>query len=68
MTEIPYRKTFASRQTLGDADAWGKMMALAAMIEIDEATGAIRSGMVSHRLLCGRMAGYCAGSENTTNG
>ncbi|WP_296076464.1 hypothetical protein [uncultured Agrobacterium sp.] len=61
MTEIPYRKTFASRQTLGDADAWGKMMALAAMIEIDEATGAmtIRNGKSSltlrsdGRVLCG---------------
>lgn len=30
MTEIPDRKTYASRQTLGDADAWEKMMALAA--------------------------------------
>ncbi|MDP9573315.1 UNVERIFIED_ORG: hypothetical protein J2W66_003817 [Agrobacterium larrymoorei] len=49
MTEIPDRKTFASRQTLGDADAWGKMMALAAMIEIDQATGAmtIRNGKSS---------------------
>lgn len=46
MTEIPDRKTFASRQTLGHADAWGKMMALVAIIEIDRATGAmtIRNG------------------------
>lgn len=49
MTGIPDRKTYASRQTLGDEDAWGKMMALAAMIEINQATGAmtIRNGKSS---------------------
>ena len=41
MTEIPDRKAYASRQTLGDADALEKMMALAAMIEIDQVTGAM---------------------------
>lgn len=49
MTVIPDRKTSASHQTLGDADAWGKMMALAGTIEKDQAPGAmtIRNGKLS---------------------
>lgn len=49
MNEIPDRMKFALRQTLGDGDAWTKLMALAALIEIDQATGAmtIRNGKSS---------------------
>ncbi|MGO8147507.1 hypothetical protein AB9F42_32100 [Rhizobium leguminosarum] len=39
MNEIPDRMRFASRQISGDADAWTKLMALVALIEIDQATG-----------------------------
>lgn len=41
MNEIPDRMKFALPQAFGDADAWTKLMALAAMIEIDQATGAL---------------------------
>lgn len=49
MNDIPKRETFASRDLAGTLDAWSKLMALAAMIEIDQATGTltVRNGKSS---------------------
>ena len=49
MNDIPNRQKFASRDRAVAPDAWTKLMALAAMMEMDHETGAltVRNGKSS---------------------